>query len=289
MALHANVVIVSGIRRYEGTAAALAASTFEGIPAGSTFLETDTGVIYVLDKALALQPKYEQVKIAAGTAIVGKVGIDQTTDGTTNKVQARNATADNFQVNANLQVGDADNAVGNPAFVQLTDSNVEETIGEDIPDKAVLIGAEDASGDLQAAQIDANGNIYINPAPLDEDTDKIDVAKMSKGGMAVVHSAITGTATSTEQSADGFNSLLIEVELDAAHNWTFKLQGSMISGGTFKDWYELANTGVMTAMSYQCNASRGFVFKGIPDYYKIVATEDEDGATVTVRCQPLNL
>lgn len=123
MALHANVVIVSGIRRYEGTAAALAASTFEGIPAGSTFLETDTGVIYVLDKALALQPKYEQVKIAAGTAIVGKVGIDQTTDGTTNKVQARNATADNFQVNANLQVGDADNAVGNPAFVQLTGSN----------------------------------------------------------------------------------------------------------------------------------------------------------------------
>lgn len=152
MGLHASVVLVSGIKRYEGTAAQLAASTFEGIPAGSTFLETDTGVIYVLDKALALQPKYEQVKIAAGTAIVGKVGIDQTTDGTTNKVQARNATADNFQVNANLQVGDADNAVGNPAFVQLTGSNMElfgATIASRPAANTVPVGATFMAVDTQ--------------------------------------------------------------------------------------------------------------------------------------------
>jgi hypothetical protein len=58
--------------------------------------------------------------LAAGSAIIGKVGIDQTTDGTTNKVQARNATHGNFQVNATLQINDTDNAVGNPAFAQLT-------------------------------------------------------------------------------------------------------------------------------------------------------------------------
>ena len=56
--------------------------------------------------------------LAAGTALLGKVGIDQTTDGTTNKVQARNATADNFLVNANIQVGDADVSTTNPVPVR---------------------------------------------------------------------------------------------------------------------------------------------------------------------------
>jgi hypothetical protein len=46
--------------------------------------------------------------IEAGTNIIGKVGIDQTTDGTTNKVQARNSTHDNFNANVNLQVNDVD-------------------------------------------------------------------------------------------------------------------------------------------------------------------------------------
>lgn len=44
------------------------------------------------------------------------VTIDQTTDGTTNKVQARNATHGDFQVNANLQVGNADVDATNPVI-----------------------------------------------------------------------------------------------------------------------------------------------------------------------------
>lgn len=55
--------------------------------------------------------------IPAGSAIIGQVGIDQTTDGTTNKVQARNATHDNLQCNANLQVADADVSASNPVPV----------------------------------------------------------------------------------------------------------------------------------------------------------------------------
>jgi hypothetical protein len=119
--------------------------------------------------------------------------------------------------------------------------------------------------------------------------DIIDVGKMSKGTVVTVHNAITATVTSAEQSAEGFNSILVEVDISVAVKlWTFKLQGSMVSGGTFRDWYEQANTGTMTLMSYQTNASKGWVWKGIPNYYKIVATEDEDGATVSVRCQPFN-
>jgi hypothetical protein len=45
----------------------------------------------------------------------------------------------------------------------------------------------------------------------------------------------------------------------------------------------------MTLMSYQTNASKGFVFKGVPDFVKIVATEDVDGATVSCFVQPFNI
>lgn len=154
--------------------------------------------------------------IPAGTALIGKVGIDQTTQGVTNGVSLTTA--------------------------------------------------------------------------LDKDIDSVDVGRMSKGGVTVAHNAITETATSAEIDCVGYNAIMLEVSISvAAKNWTFKVQGCMVSGGTFIDCYELANTGTMTLMSYQTNASKIFVFKGIPDYVKIVATEDEDNATVTVKVQPLNL
>jgi hypothetical protein len=125
---------------------------------------------------------------------------------------------------------------------------------------------------------------------LDKDLDSIDVAKMSKGAVTTAHNAITEGATSAEIDCRGFNSILVEVAISvAAKLWTTKVQGCMVSGGTFIDCYEQANTGVMTLMSYQTSTSKIFVFKGIPDYVKIVATEDEDAATITVKVQPCNL
>jgi hypothetical protein len=60
------------------------------------------------------------IVIAAGSNIIGKVGIDQTTDGTTNKVQARNATHDDFNLNANMQVGNTDVSTTNQMPVKYT-------------------------------------------------------------------------------------------------------------------------------------------------------------------------
>lgn len=60
------VKLITAIKRYEGTAAEIAAFDLTDIPAGSTFLETDTGIIKGIDQAGALQPKYEQVKKADG-------------------------------------------------------------------------------------------------------------------------------------------------------------------------------------------------------------------------------
>lgn len=119
--------LVTKINRYIGTAAEIAAMTLTGIPTGSTFFESDTGILKVLNAAGALvTAPSESVKLSgsnteetnganiatksnlvAGESPTGKqrplnvdedgklqvggittVGIDQTTPGTTNKVVA---------------------------------------------------------------------------------------------------------------------------------------------------------------------------------------------------------
>ncbi len=144
------------------------------------------------------------------------------------------------------------------------------------------------SGNTMDITADKHAVVTLGTA-LSKDLDSIDVGKMSKGPVTTAHNAITMTTTSNEIDCRGYNAVLIEASISAAFNWTFKIQGCMVSGGTFVDCYEQANTGTMTLMSYQCNASRIFLFRGVPDYIKIVATEDQDGATVTVKVQPLNV
>ena len=178
----------------------------------------------------------------------------------------------------------------NPFPVQLTGSNVEQSPGSAIPSKGNMVGGSDGTN-FRALKVAADGTLYVSlDTVLDSDFDSINVDKMSKGAVTTSHSAITATATSAELDCRGYNAILLEVAISVAVKlWTFKVQGCVVSGGTFVDCYELANTGAMTLMSYQTNESKIFIFKGIPDYVKIVATEDEDGATVTVKTQPLNL
>jgi hypothetical protein len=117
----------------------------------------------------------------------------------------------------------------------------------------------------------------------------VDINKLNKGNVTQIFTAIEATTTSAKIKCVGYNAILIDAEFSGAANWTFKVQGSLTENGTYKDCYELANTGSMAAMSYQTNASKVFLFKGIPDWVKIVATEDVDGQTVTVKVQPLNV
>ena len=112
---------------------------------------------------------------------------------------------------------------------------------------------------------------------------------LKKGSVTTAHDEIDATALSAEIGCVGYNAVLVDVVFSGAANWTLALQGAMATGGTFKQWYEQANTGSMAAMSYQCNGSRGWVWKGVPDYIKINATEDVSGETVTVKVQPINV
>lgn len=115
------------------------------------------------------------------------------------------------------------------------------------------------------------------------------IDQVLKGNVTTLFTDLDATATSNAVDCRGYNAVLVDVEFSGAANWTFSVQGSLTEHGTYKDVYEQANTGTMTKMSYQCNSSRMFLFRGIPDWIKIVATEDVDGQKVTVRVQPLNV
>ena len=117
----------------------------------------------------------------------------------------------------------------------------------------------------------------------------VDVYNMTKGRVTIAHNNIEATTTSEAINCTGFNAVLVYFYTSAANNWTIKVQGSYAKDGTYADCYELANTGSMASMSHKTNADSVFLFKGIPDWIKIVATEDADGAKVTVRVQPLNV
>lgn len=104
-------------------------------------------------------------ELTAGTALVGKVGIDQTTDGTTNKVQARNATHGDFQVNATIQVADVDASSAVPVPVRGDATAVSATFTRTADTEAYA--ALDVVGAAVTADIDfanvasANGSVCL--------------------------------------------------------------------------------------------------------------------------------
>lgn len=119
--------------------------------------------------------------IQAGTAIIGKVGIDQTTDGTTNKVQARNATNDNFATNATLQIADVDVAVGVPVPVQ--SPGFESSASQTRPANTTAYTAGDVVGTDAATNLSfANiGNIAGGCFEIQRVSLRVDVSAVPAG------------------------------------------------------------------------------------------------------------
>jgi hypothetical protein len=118
----------------------------------------------------------------------------------------------------------------------------------------------------------------------------VDINSIEKSSPITVISEAAATTTSMPIDARGKNAVLLKINIEgAAANWTVKLQGSFTRNGTYLDLYEQANTGNMVVMSHQTNASMMILFKGIPDWIKVVATEDEAGAKCSVDVQLLNV
>jgi hypothetical protein len=118
----------------------------------------------------------------------------------------------------------------------------------------------------------------------------VDIEQISKSSPILAIDAAAATTTSSPIDARGKNAALLKITIaDATQNWTVKLQGCFTRNGTYVDLYEQANTGSMVAMSHQTNASKIILFKGIPDWIKVVATEDVDGAKCSVEVQLINV
>lgn len=115
---------------------------------------TEKGLLNAIITAL------ETLTIKAGTAIIGKVGIDQTTDGTTNKVSATQDTHDNLNCNSNIQVGNTD--VSNSNVVPVLD---REAMGKNggvvIADTNAHTGTFTAILVVSEAVVTAVGDITI--------------------------------------------------------------------------------------------------------------------------------
>ena len=62
--------LVTTIKRFTGTAAERAALSIVGVPVGSTYLETDTGLIYIIDSAGAWAEKTGLFKLSGSTVEV---------------------------------------------------------------------------------------------------------------------------------------------------------------------------------------------------------------------------
>ncbi len=91
------------------------------------------------------------VQVTTGTALIGKVGIDQTTDGTTNKVVATQSLHDSFNANANVQVNNTDVSSSNPVPVKSNGSQSSTPITR--PNDTALYAIGDVVGSTPASNL----------------------------------------------------------------------------------------------------------------------------------------
>ncbi len=144
------------------------------------------------------------------------------------------------------------------------------------------------AGDYAPLEVDALGRLHVCchwPEQLDPGNDGVDVKKMTKGTVTVAHNAITATATSAEIDCRGYNSLLVHFTSSASDKeWVLSITGAMVTGGAFVPL--IAAGSAVSSMT--TSISGYFVISNIPDFIKITATENGDGATVTVTVQPFN-
>lgn len=131
---------------------------------------------------------------------------------------------------------------------------------------------------------DGSVNVTLSTA-LDKDYDSIDVGKMSKGGVYTAHNEVSTTATSDEIDCSGFNAVILHVVINGTGKWKIDVLNSTITNGTFVDAYD----GDKQLSTGEINTSRSVLLRGITDYIKIKATEIINGATCTVKVQPLNV
>ena len=105
------------------------------------------------------------------------------------------------------------------------------------------------------------------------------LVQMAQGNKVTALSGKTASYTTIPQKANNHNAIRLYFQITAGSGtWTIKLQGQSNSG-TWVDCYD-NNGNQMHISGATSNISQSFVT--LPEKFRIVATEDSDGATVTV-------
>jgi len=134
--------------------------------------------------------------------------------------------------------------------------------------------------------------------PLTSVLDGIDVGKMSKGGIVVAHNAIAASvaeASCVEIDCRGFNSISVKMlaaSITGGATWTGALYGTSASGETTGPCNSPKDDGTFAVQATPAIAANGtynYVFRGVPNYVKIVPTLAVSTGTLTVVVTPMNL
>lgn len=176
-----------------------------------------------------------------------------------------------------------DTAAGDLAAINAAVSALETTL----PDTAAGdLAAISLATTALAESITAGSNI-IGKVSIDQTTPGTTNAVHAsivgtKGSVTTAHNAITATTTSTEVDCTGYNGLIVHATMTDSKEWEVKVVGSPTTGGTFVDCYDAATQMTLTSSTGKC-----VLWKGIPEFVKIVATENSDGGACTVVVQPV--
>lgn len=107
-----------------------------------------------------------------------------------------------------------------------------------------------------------------------------------KGTVSTALSDISVTTTSSIIDCTNYNAVLISTLITGTGTWNVKIQGNLAFDGTFMDMYD-NNGNLLTTGNTSANLIK--LCTAIPDFIQVVATEVVDGATLTVRIQPINV
>lgn len=114
-----------------------------------------------------------------------------------------------------------------------------------------------------------------------------DFVQLPRGSFNTVFTGIIGSTTSIKQECKGHNAMLLYVNFAAgAGTFTVKIQGRVPNTDTYVDMYDI-NDNLMGISS--ATASKGRFIAGLPQDFKIAATEDVNGATIDVAYQLISV
>lgn len=103
--------------------------------------------------------------------------------------------------------------------------------------------------------------------------------QLAKGKRKTVLSAIEATTTSEPQKANGHNALILFFNIGAGGGkYSVKLQGLSPDGAYIDLYKEDGNQMILS----EATADKAQVFTGIPETFRIVATEDVNGSAATI-------